>query len=163
MKNKLFGLLAALMLSGISINAEEPNMIKVVMLDGQEKVQALSVIGRIEFNADSLFLVASDGLILGREHKDHVQKIMFCYEDTPSSVSTVDVNGRIQIYPNPVQHLLVVKGATAGETMRIYSLSGNLVSTVKVVDENTTVDVSGLPVGQYLLQINTNIMKLIKQ
>ena len=162
MKSKFYTLLSLLFI-GISIYAEEYEALKVVLFDGQEKVHALSLIGRIEFTNDSLSLVNNEGQILGREHKDNVRIVSFGTESSAMAVSTLEINQNILIYPNPVQQTLVVKGAKVDETIRIYSLQGGLISTAKVYDENTTIDVHDLPNGQYILQINTHIVKLIKQ
>ena len=161
MKNKI--LLFLLLALSLSITAEESAILKVLTLDGQEQTHALSVIGRLEFSADSLLLVANDGSILGGELKDNVQRIEFNNEETPHSLMSVDTNHSIQIFPNPVQQIIHIQGTKAKETIRIYSLSGNLIISTSASDINTDLDVSDLPNGQYLLQINTQVLKLIKQ
>ena len=158
-----FCILIPLLLLGLMSSAEENKTLKIVYLDGQEAAHALSVIGRIEFSEDSLFLVSNEGAVLGREHRDVVQKLVFVTDDTPSAITEVKTNLSVQIYPNPVLQTLTVKGAKVNETIRIYSLNGNLMSSSIVYDEQTIMDVSGLPVGQYILQVNTQVMKLIKQ
>lgn len=162
LKQRLF--LILVMCSWLKISAEEHNTLRVVMLSGQETAYALSLIGRIEFSADSLFLVSNQGIILGRENKDSVQNIAFRTDSTTTDISEVKIGNSIQIYPNPVLQTLIIKGAKTNEVIRIYSLNGNLIASAIVYDEqHSAIDVSGLPVGQYILQVNTQVMKLIKQ
>ena len=164
MNAKFKCLLLPFLIWDMAVSAESYNSLVIVHLDGQEAVHALSVIGRIEFTQDSLFLVSNQGIILGRENKDSVQNIAFRADSTTTDVSEVKIGNSIQIYPNPVLQTLIIKGAKTNEVIRIYSLNGNLIASAIVYDEqHSAIDVSGLPVGQYLLQINTQIMKLIKQ
>lgn len=162
MKN-IYYLLFTLLFPLMSIQAEEYYAIKVVKLDGQEYAQAYALIGRLEFTNDSMCLVSTDGQILGRELRTDVHKIVFGNDTIAMAIPSVETDSKIQIYPNPVQQALIIKGAQANETIRIYTLNGVVLTTAKVHDELTSIDVSNLPVGQYLLQVNTQIIKLIKQ
>lgn len=152
-----------LLLLGMSVSAEERDSLKLISLDGHESAYALSIIGRIEFDSDSLFLVGAEGIVLGREHKDKIRVVAFTTEGSTEAISTIEVENNIHIYPNPVQQVLLIKGAKIGDAIHIYSLNGNLVYTAKAFDEVTTLDVSGLQRGQYLIQVNALVMKLIKQ
>ena len=156
-------LLLTLLLPLASIFADPFYSIKVVKLNGQEYSQAFDLIGRLEFANDSMYLVSTDGQILGRELRTEVHKIVFGSDSSTVAVPSVETNSRIQIYPNPVLQSLIIKGAQTNETVRIFTLTGTLITTATVFDELTTIDLSNLPVGQYLLQVNTQIVKLIKQ
>jgi len=135
----------------------------VVKLNGQEYSQAFALIGRLEFSNDSMYLVSTDGQILGRELRADVHKIVFGSDSSTVAIPSVEAESSIMIYPNPVQQSLIIKGAQTNETIRIFTLTGTIVTTAKVQDELTTIDVSNLPVGQYLVQVNAQIVKLIKQ
>ena len=161
MKKNYF-LLLAFLFSLMNMYAEEYYAIKVVKLDGQEYSKAFALIGRLEFANDSMYLVGLDGQILGCELKTDVHKIAFG-NDSTTAIPSVEKDANIRIYPNPVQQSLIIKGAQTNEIIRIFTLNGTVLTTAKVHDELTTVDVSNLPAGQYLLQVNTQIMKLIKQ
>jgi hypothetical protein len=162
MKKNYF-LLLAFLLSLMNIYAEEYYAIKVVKLNGQEYSQAFALIGRLEFTADSMYLVGTDGQILGSELRTEVHKIAFGSDTTATAISSVEMDAKIHIYPNPVQQSLIIEGAQTNETIRIFTLNGTVITTAKVHDGLTAVDVSNLPAGQYLLQVNTQILKLIKQ
>ena len=147
----------------MNIYAEEYYAIKVVKLNGQEYSQAFALIGRLEFTADSMYLVGTDGQILGNELRTDVHKIAFGNDTIPLAIPSVGMDAKIHIYPNPVLQSLIIEGAQTNETIRIFTLNGTVITTAKVHDGLTTVDVSNIPVGQYLLQVNTQIVKLIKQ
>lgn len=159
---KFILLLFSLLFLMMSMYAEEYYAIKVVKLNGQEYSQAFAIIGRLEFTSDSMYLVSTDGQILGRELRTDVHKIAFG-NDSTTAISSAEMDAKIHIYPNPVQQSLIIEGARTNENIRIYTLNGVVLTTAKVHDELTSIDVSNLPVGQYLLQVNTQIIKLIKQ
>ena len=156
-------LLFALLFPLMSMCADEYYAIKVEKLNGQEYSQAFALVGRLEFTNDSMYLVSTEGQILGRELRTDVHKIVFGNDTTSLAIPSVEMDSKIQIYPNPVQQSLIIKGVQKNETIRIFTLNGMVMTTAKVYDELTSIDVSNLPVGQYLLQVNTQIMKLIKQ
>lgn len=78
---------------------------------------------------------------------------------------------KINIYPNPFSQVIYVAGnsdtALAGNTLRLYNANGKLLLTQVIHSQNTTLDVSNLPAGFYILKIqgdkDAEVFKLIKQ
>ena len=69
-------------------------------------------------------------------------------------LTSVDFNSNIQdftIYPNPVQDILVLSGATE---YNVYSMLGELIFEINGTSENVTVDVSNLESGMYIIRSN---------
>ncbi len=86
---------------------------------------------------------------------------------TPTSATSVAPLNDIgaTIYPNPVHemlHLRVEKGVYA----RIYDLSGQLLKSATMSDQETAIYMGNLPSGEYIIEITTNMgtgsYKLIK-
>lgn len=82
-----------------------------------------------------------------------------------TSISTLNDVGA-KIYPNPVDdllHIRVYKGLSA----RMYDLSGRLVKKVPLGGQETTVSVSNLKAGEYIIELTTSegkgVCKLIKK
>jgi len=72
----------------------------------------------------------------------------------------------VSLYPNPVTgSTLTVEGAALaeGDAIEVYSLSGTLMVTYNATGEATTIDVSQLPNGTYLLKAGKYVAKFIKQ
>lgn len=78
----------------------------------------------------------------------------------------VDSQGVVGIFPNPADDVVNVTGIAGRATVEIYSLAGSLVKSV-AIDGATTIDVSGLAAGQYVVRIATDggvtTHKLIKR
>ena len=102
--------------------------------------------------------ISSDGDVISRERISDIRSIVF-----PSSHSgptdVIDVpEDNIRIYPNPVQETLFIESAQ--ETIyKIYDFNGRCLMS----GNGNTINVSSLTKGTYLLHINNNIFKFIKQ
>lgn len=72
----------------------------------------------------------------------------------------------IQIYPNPAKENVIVEGATRG-VIELLDLNGQVIKQVIVSDEKTSIDISKLTEGVYLIKIITSegtvVRKLLKQ
>ncbi len=130
-------------------------------LSGNDWVYALSQVGKLTFANDSVYLVANDGVILGRENRSQIRKIAFA-ETELSATKDVQIAG-IRVYPNPAADYLVVNGLEKATTVRIYSTDGKLLSATTAEQGKALLPVSHLAAGQYLLQVKTQIVKFIKQ
>ena len=78
-------------------------------------------------------------------------------EEQPAVYSEVLSDIELKIYPNPTDGLLKVEIHNLPEdqtaNIRLYSMSGKLVTSFKGVTDFVTVDISGQPTGTYLMKI----------
>ena len=151
MKQKFFASLLTLFCS-IQLMATS---IIVERTAGANIVQDIALIGKWVFVDSNLQLIDKEGNVLATEPIASVQKIIFSEELT--AVDNVE-KGTILIYPNPTQDMLYIQGIEA-QTLRVYDLYGHALQTT----HGTEVSVSNLPVGTYLLQIGTQVVRFIKQ
>lgn len=80
-----------------------------------------------------------------------------------SSVSESAFAKTLQVYPNPTQGLVTVNIELKEEVnCQIYSLTGQLVATKTVGPSNSTIDISALTKGIYLMIIEGNRVRLVK-
>ncbi len=161
MRKTLLLLLFAVMSIGYSM-AE--TTLRIEYLDGAELTTALSVVGRWEFTDGKFILVSTDGEVLAEKASVYdVRKVVF-KADLGPTVGSDDATVQLTVYPNPTQDLLFVDGLTEGETVRIYSLEGRLLmSEVALQGGLVQLNVASLAEGTYLLQMGTEIVKIIKK
>ncbi len=69
---------------------------------------------------------------------------------------------RITIYPNPVSDRCTIVSGKTVNVAYLYDISGKLVRTIQT-NGNTSIDLSGLENGFYLLNVNGQNIKIIKQ
>lgn len=84
----------------------------------------------------------------------------------PLSISEENIgNSGITIYPNPIKNLVQINSKTPIETITLFTVDGRLITTKSI--ENTSfsssMDVSNLPRGIYLMNITTTKGKTVKK
>lgn len=104
------------------------------------------------------YFMGADGDEISRERISDIRSIVFL-SDHSGGTDIIDVpEDNIRIFPNPVQEALFIE--SPGETTyKIYDLDGRCLMS----GEGNTINVSSLTKGTYLLQINNNTFKFIKQ
>lgn len=143
--------------------ADGADYIHVVQLEGSDYVKALSTIGRIEFADNNVTVVdnTKDHNILFSCPIASAKKILFNNEGSSSTaiIPTQEESAvSIKAFPNPAAEYVTVTGLAEGETIRLFDLQGKAVKqTVE-----TTVSLTGLPVGVYFLQAGQEVVKIIK-
>jgi hypothetical protein len=124
---------------------------------GAEMVQDIALIGKWVFVDTDLQLLDKQGNVLATEPLANVRKIVFANESINTALEKVE-QGTIVVYPNPSQDILYIQGIEE-QTLRIFNMQGNMLQTTV----GTQVSVSDLPVGTYLLQIGTQVIRFMKQ
>lgn len=83
-----------------------------------------------------------------------------------SSISTdrlVDASDDdVFVGPNPMNEVLVVKGVSSSENVKVYNVDGQLILTAKIVDSKAQIDVSGLESGVYFVSVLGHFYKVVK-
>ena len=159
----LFFVVSLFLLLTIQLRADIS--MRIEYLDETEGVELLSNIARWEIDGanEQFRLVALDGTILAEKHLyDDVRRIVFFEEQGPNT--NLEENQQlIAIYPNPTTSHLYIEGLNQGETIRVFSLEGQLLVSQTAGAAHTSLDLTLLQTGVYLIQINTEFFKIIKQ
>ena len=124
-------------------------------LSARELQAAEYTIGSIQFSRSWMYLVAADGTILGQEQISNIRSIVLLNE---TGISAIWDSNSIKVYPNPTHDVLYIDKDEVSQ-YRIYNLDGQCIMN----GEGNQISVSSLSAGTYLLQINTKIIKFIKQ
>ncbi len=141
------------MLCGMQVMAME---LVLVPRTGQEYAKDIAQIGKWVFEGEKLVLLDKSGQVLATEETSAIHKIVF--RDTQSAAENVE-DGAWVVYPNPTQDMLCIRGADAKTSLRVFDLSGQVLTTAT----GAQINVSALPTGTYLLQIGTQVVRFIKQ
>ena len=124
---------------------------------GAESLQDIAIIGKCIVVRDNIQLLDKSGNVLAIEPLANIKKITFLTSDTSENVNDTIAN-MIVVYPNPTQDILIIRGIES-QTLRIYDLQGSLLQT----EWGNQISVGNLPVGTYLLQIGTQVVRFIKK
>mgnify|MGYP002521356641 FL=1 len=119
----------------------------------------IAAIGKWVFVNNRIQLLDHNGYLLGEEYMENIIKITFS-ETSPVPTSTDEAqSGTVIVYPNPTHEMLCVQGVPDDITLRVYSTTGQLLTTA----QGTQINVGHLPCGTYLLQIGTQVLRFIKE
>ena len=162
MKKQLFILSFAI----LSILSARATNLVVKPLSGADYQRELGTIGKLAYHCDSLYLYDSFGTVLYREQLAKVQHLTYSEGGDPTMGMTDAQSDatRLRVYPNPTPETLVVEGLPAEDgQVRLYDQQGQLVKTGAADAARTTLDVSDLPAGTYLLLCEGGAFKVIVQ
>lgn len=71
-------------------------------------------------------------------------------------------NSQLEVYPNPVNKIMNIEipEKYIGHTMNIISINGSVVATYKILQTNTAIDVSTIPMGKYIIRVGNMSSKI---
>jgi hypothetical protein len=144
----------------VAMMAETALIIKP--LAGTEQANALEKIGYVKVTQDSLFVFSHSDYLLSKIAIKDVRHIRYGEPNDATSIDGVQVTTTCRVYPNPTQDVLIVDNANC-EKAYIFDLNGHLLQTTPVDGEHTLINVTSLPQGDYLLLLNNQTIKFIKQ
>lgn len=88
----------------------------------------------------------------------------------PNSIGVAEiVLTQTKVYPNPVTEILIISlpESNFNTQASIYSVNGNLVKNIQLQSIQNNIDVTGLPVGMYILRLesqkSSHQLKFVKQ
>ena len=149
-----------MLLVAITATAEISLIIKP--LTGNEQTNALTQIGYVKVTPDSLSVFSHGGFMLSKTAIKDVRHIRYGEPSTATSVDDVQAATTCRVYPNPTQDMLIIDNANC-EKAYIFDLKGQLLQTTPIDSEHTLINVTSLPQGDYLLLLNNQTVKFIKQ
>lgn len=104
-----------------------------------------------------LYYMSTEGDVILQERISDVRTIVFTNNQSGQGILDIPEDG-IRIYPNPVQNILYIESTTMPE-YKIFDIDGRCL----LQGENSSIDVSILKTGTYLLLLNNQTFKFIKQ
>ncbi len=158
MKRKLLTL--SLLFVAIATIAETSLVIQP--LSGNEQANAFARIGYVKVTQDSLFVFSHGDFLLSKIAIKDVRYIRYGEPNEATSIDDVQAATTCRVYPNPTQDMLIIDNANC-EKAYIFDLNGHLLQTTPIDGEHTLINVTSLPQGDYLLLLNNQTVKFIKQ
>lgn len=162
MRKRILGSLPiaiALMSIPFVAKGEGPGYMVVVDKEGQQYETAIPDVAKVDFDTFSFTVQTKSG-----------DRTTYDYETTArinlaasSGISLQDKDVNLAVWPIPATTTLNVRGAATGSIIRIYDMSGAERMTCATRDGITSLDVSGLTAGQYILHTGNTSVKFIKK
>lgn len=138
--------------------------LKIEPLLGAEQQYAVAQIGKITFADEVMYLFDQSGEQLGSTPLSQIGKILFDEDGQENPTSLEDAKlETIQVFPNPTQEWLVIRGLDGLQTIRIYSVQGQLMQSTVTNNGQAYIPVGSLQNGTYLVQVGAQVVKFIKE
>ncbi len=135
--------------------------IKIKYYDGTEQQYNVAETGKLYFSGDNLMIKQNATASETSLPISIIRKITFS-EFTLAANEVGENKANLKISPNPASEYFTISGLKQKSLLKIYSMSGQIVHSENYVP-NTSVDVSKLKSGIYLVQINNVTFKLIRK
>lgn len=128
---------------------------------GENQDVELSSIHKITFSEEDLILnyVSED-----TENIEmlSIRKITFNTDNTDIT-NTSGIENKIWVSPNPFRNHIKINNLPEGRSeIRIFSISGKLILQTELYD-SSTIDINHLTEGIYVLKVNNQTLKIVKQ
>jgi hypothetical protein len=91
-----------------------------------------------------------------------ISDLTFIGNIIPTAIAEPGVQPAIAVYPNPATGYITISGLQPGETLRFFDLYGRLLLTQTAKSESETIPAGHWPEGVYLLRVNNQSIKFIK-
>ena len=128
----------------------------VTLNNGQEQYFDLTENDQFSFDGQESLIIHSQGTTM-QFSIDDIRKITFDDATDTEEFQT----GNPFLYPNPVEKAFAIGNIEDGQMVYIYSIEGRLLQQFQA-KANTPIDLSSLPKGMYVVNINEKNLKLIK-
>ena len=156
-------LIGTLLCGALFAQAADVQSLVVQPKSGSEAVIALSGVQRITFSGTSMTVVKKDATQSNYAISD-VQKMLFALRISTTTKQEEISKCNLKAYPNPTNDILFVEGISKVESLRLYNLAGIELSVSHTqLTDGLQLNVSALPQGLYLLQVNDQTIKFQKQ
>jgi hypothetical protein len=146
----------------VTIAAIAETSLIIQPLTGTEQANALAQIGYVKVTQDSLFVFSHGDFLLSKVAIKEVRQIRYGEPNEQQGIDDIQVTTTCRVYPNPTMDRLIIDNANC-EKVYIFDLNGRLLQTAPIDGERTSINVTSLPQGDYLLLLNNQTIKFIKQ
>lgn len=98
-----------------------------------------------------------------KDYDDPEKTIEVPYEGTPTAIYEPNVSdNKLSVYPNPATTTVNVSVPESyiGQTINLVSMNGSIVLTQKILQQNTVMDVSTVPAGNYVVMAGSSSYRI---
>ena len=160
---KFYLCLIFLLIFGWGINSVNAQYLRVKFQDGTEETQEISLLQDLQFPDNLLQITFLSGSVESYDLSS-ISTLYLQLYPTATSDYSLNSSQEISIYPNPASDVIYIKSEQEiTSVVSIYRIDGVLVLQKQISSQNKSFDISGLTSGLYLLRIDNQAFKFIKQ
>lgn len=145
------------------VKAQNQPGVVISQFGKMELHKAIANIGRLDVEGDIIYLVSKEGERLGFAKIEVGLCISFEEIDEETTDITTLKGTNLCISFRQSSDIIMIQGLNHDTTARIFTPNGQLISTTALSSGNNRINVHSVKQGIYLLQIDTQVFKLIKK
>lgn len=150
-----------LLMTVIWLSEAEAQNLVVRTKDGRENARELGSIRKLTFPGNALLLTFNSGPA-ETFSLPVVAKLFFSF--TTGTANMLLQSTPLSIYPNPAGNRLYIQNIPEGpSTVFIYRIDGVMILQKTITGQHEPVSISNLTPGIYILKVNNQALKFIKQ
>ena len=138
-------------------NAAQSTQLIVTMTDGSQLSYVLTEADRFYFEDNTNLVIETGNKGVVRFALSAIRKIT-CMDTTGQSEN---LTAEVGIMPNPAHDAVKLTGLDGTQIVNIYAIDGRLIQSFEATGDQT-IDISGLPIGLYLVRTQSTTLKMIK-
>ncbi|MBD5254291.1 MAG: T9SS type A sorting domain-containing protein [Barnesiella sp.] len=142
------------------LSASADKGVVVISTDGSQYEVTLADVNRIEIGSTALTLQSKSGSGETVSYSD-IDRVLIGAE--VSAVQNIIAPDEVAVWPTVTTDLLNVTGLTAGAPVTVVDIKGATVLRTVANEGVTTLSLSQLPAGLYIVTVNTQSVKIIKK
>ena len=152
------GLLLLALTFGLAfLNAAQSTQLIVTMTDGSQLSYDMTDADRFYFEDNTNLVIETGNKGVVRFALSAIRKITRM--DTTGQAE--NITSEVGIMPNPAHDAVKLVGIDGVQTVNIYAIDGRLMQSFEITGDQT-IDISGLPIGLYLVRTQSTTLKMIK-
>lgn len=152
------GLLLLALTFGLAfLNAAQSTQLIVTMTDGSQLSYDMTDADRFYFEDNTNLVIETGNKGVVRFALSAIRKIT-CMDTTGQAEN---ITSEVGIMPNPAHDAVKLVGIDGVQTVNIYAIDGRLMQSFEITGDQT-IDISGLPIGLYLVRTQSTTLKMIK-
>lgn len=161
-------LLMAFAVLGLAANAmaDDELSVAVIAITGDTvQTAALATIDKVEFEGDSLLVIATDGekADTTKYARKDVDKLLFGADLTPTGIKSLPAAAADKVIIAAQGSEFSVSGIKAGTLVAVFDTNGRLAAQVKAGSDTVSLDATGLKKGIYIVRAGNKAVKIIKK
>lgn len=158
MKNRLFFLISIAMMGVLHLSAQESTDKWYMVADNKTYVLLTDVEYLLSVNEEPEFtIVKKDGGLI-----ESVKEITFS-NTAPTGIASANTEDKVSTVLNSVESSLTISGLNTSTVAKIFSTNGILLISKELSPNKSSIDISSLQSGTYLLTVNKTTIKFIKK
>lgn len=162
MRLKFFPMIVSALMMGACPIAKADSVIEIHPFGSGSEVESVSISTdlKIDFVDTGFDLIRGASDVVGSYEYSDVEKIVF---KANSSIESIANSIDVIVTPNPVVDMLTLRGADAlvGSEINVYSIDGQ--NKLRITNwSGESINVSDLPAGIYIINIQSKNFKFIK-